>query len=367
MLSQARLRALGSKLLPGRHGKDYSADRLCAVLPYARFDPIKTLGTALLLLTISASASAYEAGLIPDEGTHPVSNARTNQPAAANFPVNATRPETPNDQATAPDSADYPNVERFGGNMLDSIVQTSKNLEYERKLRLQHDQLVERYHTNLNQPNKGKQPANKTEPCLVSTDLLDGIGNERSLLFWEGSCQNGLAEGFGRVYLVDSGRKTFELLGNFHSDEPQFTTIYYAKNTTVQSQTVYFYGKANRDLSWLAGKKVLALSGIAVPQSFEGFLRGYGAELVECVRYADHHRYATQEVINVVNRAADLGCDAVITTEKDAVRFPRLASVAVPVYYLRIEIEILKGAENFHEAVRHICFKPKPRVADGDR
>ncbi len=127
------------------------------------------------------------------------------------------------------------------------------------------------------------------------------------------------------------------------------------------------YGKANRDLAWLAGKKVLALSGIAVPQSFEGFLRGYGAELVECVRYADHHRYATQEVINVVNRAADLGCDAVIPTEKDAVRFPRLASVAVPFYYLRIEIEILRGAENFHEAVRHICFKPKPRAADDGR
>lgn len=121
------------------------------------------------------------------------------------------------------------------------------------------------------------------------------------------------------------------------------------------------YGKTNRDLTWLNGKKILALSGIAVPQSFENFLRGYGAELVECVRYADHHRYATQEVINVVNRAADLGCDALITTEKDAVRFPKLSAVAVPVYYLRIEIEILQGADNFHDAVRRICFKQKPK------
>lgn len=117
------------------------------------------------------------------------------------------------------------------------------------------------------------------------------------------------------------------------------------------------YGKTNRDLSWLEGKRVLALSGIAVPQSFEAFLRNYGAELAECVRYADHHRYATQEVINVVNHAADIGCAAVITTEKDAVRFPRLSSVAVPVFYLRIEIEILRGADNFHDAVRRICFK----------
>ena len=125
------------------------------------------------------------------------------------------------------------------------------------------------------------------------------------------------------------------------------------------------YGSGALDLSWLKGKKVLALSGIAVPQSFENFLKGYGAELVSCVRYADHHRYATQEVINVINRAADLGCDALITTEKDAVRFPKLSSTAVPVYYLRIEIEILKGAENFRDAVRRICFKPddKPHGA----
>lgn len=126
------------------------------------------------------------------------------------------------------------------------------------------------------------------------------------------------------------------------------------------------YGKSNKELAWLNGKKVLALSGIAVPQSFENFLRSYGAELVECVRYADHHRYATQEVINVVNRAADLGCDALITTEKDAVRFPKLSTVAAPVYYLRIEIEILQGAQNFHDAVNHICFKPLKRRHEDD-
>lgn len=117
------------------------------------------------------------------------------------------------------------------------------------------------------------------------------------------------------------------------------------------------YAQGDEALTWLKGKRILALSGIAVPQSFENFLKRYGAELVECVRYADHHRYATQEVINVVNRAADLGCDAMITTEKDAVRFPKLSTTAVPVYYLRIEIEILRGAINFHEAVSHICGK----------
>jgi len=115
------------------------------------------------------------------------------------------------------------------------------------------------------------------------------------------------------------------------------------------------YSEETLPLSWLEGRKVAALSGIAVPQSFEGFLRGMGARLAACDRYADHHRYEAQEIIDAVNRADELGACALITTEKDAVRLPRLASPAVPLYYLRVEIEILSGAENFHEAVRHIC------------
>ena len=54
-------------------------------------------------------------------------------------------------------------------------------------------------------------------------------------------------------------------------------------------------------------------------------------------------------------KTADFGADALITTEKDAVRFPRLETTPVPCYYLRVDIEILKGAENFAAAVGRIC------------
>lgn len=115
------------------------------------------------------------------------------------------------------------------------------------------------------------------------------------------------------------------------------------------------YSDETLPLSWLEGKRVAAFSGIAVPQSFEGFLREMGAKLAGTDRFADHHRYDAQEVIDIVNHADEVGACAVITTEKDAVRLPRLVRPAVPVYYLRVEIAILDGAENFHEAVRHIC------------
>lgn len=110
-------------------------------------------------------------------------------------------------------------------------------------------------------------------------------------------------------------------------------------------------------LAWLKGRTVTSLSGIAVPQSFENSLRAMGAKVIHCERYADHHRYNAQEIIDAVNRASDLHAEALLTTEKDAVRFPRLESTPVPVYYLRVDIELLSGAENFHEAVEHICFR----------
>ena len=113
-------------------------------------------------------------------------------------------------------------------------------------------------------------------------------------------------------------------------------------------------------LSWLKGKTLTTLSGIAVPQGFEDSLRRLGAKVIWCERYADHHRYDSSEILYALNKTADLHADALITTEKDAVRFPRFETTPVPCYYLRVDIEILKGAENFAAAVDHICnVKPK--------
>ena len=110
-------------------------------------------------------------------------------------------------------------------------------------------------------------------------------------------------------------------------------------------------------LSWLKGKKLCTLSGIASPKGFENSLRALGSKVVWCERYADHHRYDASEVLYALNRSADMGADALVTTEKDAVRFPRLETSPVRCLYLRIAIEILAGAESFEDIIRRICYK----------
>ena len=63
-----------------------------------------------------------------------------------------------------------------------------------------------------------------------------------------------------------------------------------------------------------------------------------------------------QEIIDFINQAKSAGADIIVTTEKDAVRIPRIDRCDVPLYYLRIQIDILSGQENFDECISRICF-----------
>lgn len=111
----------------------------------------------------------------------------------------------------------------------------------------------------------------------------------------------------------------------------------------------------------LQGKRVAAFSGIAVPESFEQFLLNLGAKLVEKEQFLDHHRFTQEELDLFFSRAQAAGAELIVTTEKDAVRLPSTLKSPIPLYYLRLEIEILKGDHDFEKAISEICF-PKNEI-----
>jgi tetraacyldisaccharide 4'-kinase len=117
-------------------------------------------------------------------------------------------------------------------------------------------------------------------------------------------------------------------------------------------------------LSTLAGKRIGAFSGIAAPESFEAFLRETGAKLGYTRRFLDHHRFESEELASVFTEALGARVELLITTEKDAVRIETGTKFPMPCYYLRLEIEILRGAADFDEAVGKICFPRGEAVLD---
>jgi len=107
-----------------------------------------------------------------------------------------------------------------------------------------------------------------------------------------------------------------------------------------------------------------SLCAIAAPESFEGALQKLGAHVDLSKRYIDHHYYTEAELTSFINRCIRRDLVMIVTTEKDAVRMPRLpeAKVKVPIYFLRVEIEILSGHESWEHCVARIC-KPQPMLS----
>jgi len=118
-------------------------------------------------------------------------------------------------------------------------------------------------------------------------------------------------------------------------------------------------------LEWLLGKHIGALSGIARPESFEDKLTALGAALHITARFADHHMFSEKELTEFMARCERRDLDAVVTTEKDSVRFPhRPPGTDVPILFLRVEIEILAGQDVWDELVQRICEPPAARLPE---
>jgi len=115
-------------------------------------------------------------------------------------------------------------------------------------------------------------------------------------------------------------------------------------------------------LTYLKGRYIGALSAIAQPTSFEDGLRKLGAKIELSRHFADHHRFSEKDIAGFIRRCVNRDLDAILTTEKDCVRFPRLKDLELPVYFLRVEIEILTGHQSWRECVDRIC-NPQPMMA----
>jgi len=120
------------------------------------------------------------------------------------------------------------------------------------------------------------------------------------------------------------------------------------------------------ELSRLKGAKVGLFSGIAAPENFEKLIRENGATITVNRRFLDHHRFTEEEIEAFFEEAKAAQVDYVVTTEKDAVRLRADFKPPIALYYLRMEVEILKGADDFDEAVSRICFPKIPEDVMGE-
>lgn len=109
------------------------------------------------------------------------------------------------------------------------------------------------------------------------------------------------------------------------------------------------------DVSLMKGRKVMAVSAIGNPASFEQTLSDLDVVIIESLRYPDHHDYNMQEMGDILRQAERMGAEAIIITEKDAVKIPTEVMQAgweIPVYVICVEVNFKTGAAEFKELLK---------------
>jgi len=110
-----------------------------------------------------------------------------------------------------------------------------------------------------------------------------------------------------------------------------------------------------RALAALAGARLVAFAGIAVPEAFARTLAALGVRAVDLVPFPDHYWYRPEDLRALEARAARAGADALVTTEKDWARLRRLPPPTRPLLVVSVQLELTAGEDLWRERFARLC------------
>ena len=96
-------------------------------------------------------------------------------------------------------------------------------------------------------------------------------------------------------------------------------------------------------LDFFKGKRAAVFSGIGNTQGFENSLSLLGIDIGLSFRFSDHHDYTQGELDGIIRSARENNLDAIITTQKDAVKIKQLETAGLAIFVLDIKLSITKN------------------------
>lgn len=127
--------------------------------------------------------------------------------------------------------------------------------------------------------------------------------------------------------------------------------VYTARYTPVSLRALDRSGEQRPE--WLNGRRVASFCALGNPAAFEEQLRLAGAEVVHAVRMDDHHVPTMGDLDALIAEACAMGAEAVVVSEKDAVKLPPLGR-PLSFYALVVRQQIEDEAAFFAQILRCI-------------
>ncbi|HSP95884.1 MAG TPA: tetraacyldisaccharide 4'-kinase [Candidatus Dormibacteraeota bacterium] len=107
----------------------------------------------------------------------------------------------------------------------------------------------------------------------------------------------------------------------------------------------------------LAGRRVIAVTGIARPEPFYALLQRWDATIEEVFEYPDHHRYSAEQWQRIARRGHDV--DLIVTTEKDLVKLEAFPFATGKLVALRIAPRVQHGAALLDDIAARVGLPPR--------
>jgi len=130
------------------------------------------------------------------------------------------------------------------------------------------------------------------------------------------------------------------IIFNGRDDIPEYLNKYRKKliKGHYEINGIFDLSDKKLDIDLLRTKKIVLMSGIGKPQSFEKTIREVGLEFCDHLRFPDHYNYKDSCWLNEINSCLEVQeFDLIVTTEKDLVKIGGISDLPVPIAVLKIQ------------------------------
>ena len=113
---------------------------------------------------------------------------------------------------------------------------------------------------------------------------------------------------------------------------------------------IFYCNYKTQNVDQFKNKKIIAFAGIGNPENFFDLLIENKLNIIETVKFPDHHEYSEKELENLLNKIKDNN-SILLTTEKDYFRISEKNKIKIKCLKINVEIE---NKNQFIEEVKKI-------------
>ena len=121
----------------------------------------------------------------------------------------------------------------------------------------------------------------------------------------------------------------------------------FSKNEKMK---IFYSNYKPQNISEFQNKKVVAFAGIGNPENFFDLLKDNKLNIIETIKFPDHHKYSEKELENLLNKIKENNV-ILLTTEKDYFRISENYKKNIKCLKIKVEIE---NKNQFIEGIKKI-------------